>query len=196
LTPLTDNFPHPSISASTSASALRRLIDEASDLIDSPTATHVLTLLLDALFSHLTDQVLLSQAFKLPLSAGETAPRVQEIPDDPSANPADPIQAKAKLANILAVVTRQAHAIGSGVPNEYVQAMEEVREVEAFAAVVYSCNWEFEGIGKTMEGQATGESGTTEAPAEAVESAQEASGGLVHATWGLLESVWGRVAGT
>jgi peroxin-3 len=41
-------------------------------------------------------------------------------------------------------MTRQAHSIGNGVPNPYLQAMEQVRELEAFAVVVYSSNFEFE----------------------------------------------------
>lgn len=41
------------------------------------------------------------------------------------------------------MLTRQAHAIGNGSnpPNEYVSAMEnEVKELEAFAAVIYASN--------------------------------------------------------
>ena len=136
---------------------LRRLLDETSDLIDSPTFTYILTLLLDTTFSHLTDEKLRSQAFKLPLAL--TAPsrpidpseRFQEVFDSMSESASnanlDPSQAKAKLATILAVVTRQAHSIGDGVSNDYVQAMESVKELEAFAAVIYSSDFEFEAEG-------------------------------------------------
>jgi peroxin-3 len=48
------------------------------------------------------------------------------------------------LPKILSVLTRQAHVIGDGMPNEYLQKMETVRDLEAFAAVVYSSNWEQE----------------------------------------------------
>lgn len=54
---------------------------------------------------------------------------------------------KAKLATVLAVMTREAHNIGNGTapPNEYIIAMEQgVRELEAFAAVVYSSNFDLE----------------------------------------------------
>jgi peroxin-3 len=54
---------------------------------------------------------------------------------------------KTKLANVLAVLARQAHVIGNGTspPNIYVTAMDQgVRELEAFAAVVYSSNFDFE----------------------------------------------------
>jgi peroxin-3 len=69
---------------------------------------------------------------------------------------------KVLLPKCLSVLTRQAHAIGAGAgagadggaaaaaaapappPNEYLQAMESVRDLEGFAALVYSSNWENE----------------------------------------------------
>ncbi|RKF56960.1 Peroxisomal biogenesis factor 3 [Golovinomyces cichoracearum] len=113
-------------------SALRRLLDETSDLIESPPFTHVITLLLDDGFSTLVDQKVCQQAYKIPPVSENPDIRVQEILDT------KPV----KLPIILAVLTRQAHAIGNGNPNEYLQSMEQVRELEAFAAVVYSSNWE------------------------------------------------------
>lgn len=115
----------------TSAS-LRRLLDETSDLIDSPQFSHLLTLLLDAGFSTLVDGKVAQQAFKVvPPSSVD---RIHEI-----------IEPKpAKLPIVLATLTRAAHQIGNGMPNEYLQAMELVGGLEAFAAVVYSSNWETE----------------------------------------------------
>jgi peroxin-3 len=116
---------------------LRRLLDETSDLVDSPPFTHVLTLLLDAGFSLLVDQKISQQSFKVPPTsdiADLNSPQAQEVVD------ARPV----KLPIVLATLTRQAHKIGNGVPNEYLQAMEQVRDLEAFAAVVYSSNWETE----------------------------------------------------
>jgi len=123
-----------------SASPLRRLLDETSDLIDSPPFSRVLTLLLDAGYSTLVDGKIAQQAFKMPAPQPEdislSGPRVVEIETE---------GLKAvKLPVVLAVLTKQAHSIGNGVPNEYLQSMEQVRELEAFAAVVYSCNWEAE----------------------------------------------------
>ncbi|KAF2651138.1 Peroxin-3 [Lophiostoma macrostomum CBS 122681] len=122
-------------SSAAASSSLRRLIDETSDLIDSPSFTHVLTHILDAAFSHLVDTKIAQLSYKIPPTSASTA-RVQEI-----VNPAD---AKAKVANSLAVFCRQAHAIGTGANNEYLTAIESVRDLEAFAAVVYSSNFEFE----------------------------------------------------
>jgi len=120
-----------------SINPLRRLVDETSDLIESPPFSHVLTRLLDAGFSTLVDQKIAQQAFKMPASSDVPeldAPRVTEVFDP------KPV----KLPIVLAILTRQAHSIGNGVPNEYLQAMEQVKDLEAFAAVVYSSNWESE----------------------------------------------------
>jgi peroxin-3 len=132
----TEDSPPGSISSS-GPTPLRRLLDETSDLIDSPPFSHVLTKLLDAGFSTLVDQKISQQAFKVPPTpevADLDSPRVTEVFD------AKPV----KLPIVLAILTRQAHSIGNGVPNEYLQSMEQVRDLEAFAAVVYSSNWESE----------------------------------------------------
>ena len=177
---------------------LRRLLDETSDLIESPPATHILTLLLDTLFSHLTDHVLRVQAFKIPLPTPSTpSERITEILDV-----SDAAASKAKLATILAVISRQAHAIGNGVPNEYVQAMEGVKQVEAFAAVVYSSHFEVEGPVRDdevrIEEEIRREDERAAEEVAKVENETLARGtvsGVVGATWGMWDSVWGRVVG-
>jgi peroxin-3 len=118
----------------TTTTSLRRLIDETSDLIDSPSFTYVLTQLLDAAFSHLIDVKISQLSYKIPPISDNQA-RVQEIVGSDT---------KAKVANSLAVFCRQAHSIGSGANNEYLAAIESVGGLEAFAAVVYSSNFEFE----------------------------------------------------
>lgn len=122
------------VTSPTTATSLRRLIDETSDLIDSPAFTHVLTRLLDAAFSHLIDVKISQLSYKIPPISESTA-RVQEIVGS---------DVKAKVASSLAVFCRQAHNIGSGANNEYLAAIEQVRDLEAFAAVVYSSNFEVE----------------------------------------------------
>jgi len=118
----------------TTTTSLRRLIDETSDLIDSPAFTHVLTQLLDAAFSHLVDVKISQLSYKIPPISDNNA-RIQEIVGS---------DVKAKVANSLAVFCRQAHSIGSGANNEYLAAIEAVGGLEAFAAVVYSSNFEYE----------------------------------------------------
>ncbi|KAH7087452.1 Peroxin-3 [Paraphoma chrysanthemicola] len=153
----------------TTTVSLRRLIDETSDLIDSPSFTHVLTLLLDAAFSHLVDTKISHLSYKIPPVSESTA-RVHEIVGS---------DVKAKVANSLAVFCRQAHSIGSGANNEYLAAIEQVRDLEAFAAVVYSSNFEFEspeGAVITRPGTAEGLEGKP-----AIASAEDS-----------FESAWGK----
>jgi hypothetical protein len=45
---------------------------------------------------------------------------------------------KVKLANAAAGMTREAHAVANGIPNEYLGNMEEVRELSALCAIIYS----------------------------------------------------------
>ena len=200
----------PSIAPGVSA-PLRRLLDETADLIDSPMFTHVLTLLLDATFSQLADTRLRSEAYKIPPLAAEPSPstRITEVTET------NPATASTKLATILAVMTREAHKIGSGVPNEYVQATESVNELEGFAAVVYSSNFEVEAglqMGSIPDSSPPGsedEAGLREkglegmSAAEAEEALAEEQDegilgratGILDAAWGGFGSAWGKVTG-
>lgn len=148
-------------SSPTSTASLRRLLDETSDLIEAPAFTHVLTQLLDAGFGTLLDTKLAQTAFDLP----PPQPSEPAASSSPPTQPPQTIDAsgvaivgpeqlrqrqrsetKVLLPKCLSVLTRQAHAIGAGAPspNEYLQAMEAVRDLEGFAALVYSSNWENE----------------------------------------------------
>lgn len=136
-------------SSSQTASKLRHLLDETADLIDSPSFSLVLTLLNNEGFSTLIDQRCAADAFKAPTSNPE-AP-LQSFDSVATVVPlAANSERKTKLANLLAVMTRQAHVIGNGAhpPNEYLVAMDQnVRELEAFSAVVYSSNFDLELLG-------------------------------------------------
>ncbi len=189
--------------ASTSSSApimssgmtpLRRLLDETSDLIDSPPFSHVLTLLLDAGFSTLVDQKIAQQAFKVPPTPDENdmdASRVVEIFEPKPA----------KLPTILAILSRQAHSIGNGVPNEYLQSMESVRDLEAFAAVVYSSNWENEispmnEEGSTVFVQKDGPAGPEIVPSAALVQESTLESTIDLGTASTFESAWGKAVDT
>lgn len=124
--------------------SLRKLLDETSDLVDSPTFTHVLTLILNACFSHLIDERIATEAFKV--KTADPAARVIEITGS-----------KCKVAQTLAVFCRQAHVIAAGsgevdelsavggtITNEYLATIDQVKDLEAFAAVIYSSNFDFE----------------------------------------------------
>lgn len=126
------------------AAKLRHLLDETADLIESPSFAHVVTLLNNEGFSTLVEQKCATDAFK-PSSTLETVP--QSFDSVTTVIPAGTSEPKAKLAIILAVMARQAHVIGNGAnpPNEYLVAMEQgVKELDAFAAVVYSSNFDME----------------------------------------------------
>lgn len=142
----TTSSTQPDASASPSSETpLRRLLDETSDLIESPAFSHVLTLLLDAGFRTLLHKKVLPGAFELPATTFITpvgSEVVQLVGHQAAATAAS--GKVVLLPKILSVLTRQAHAIGNGMPNEYLQEMEQVRDLEAFAAVVYSSNWENE----------------------------------------------------
>ncbi|KAF1812030.1 Peroxin-3-domain-containing protein [Eremomyces bilateralis CBS 781.70] len=199
----------PSSSPTTTAStplispSLRRLLDETSDLIDSPPFSSVLTQLLDAGFTHLTHNKIAPQAFRIP-PVSASAERIVEL--------VDPANAKTKIASTLPVYLRQAHAIGAGdvggvgadqglglagaltgvseagtqAPgsNEYLAAMEAVRELEAFAAVVYSSNFEYEVAEAAPEGDVVGRVERLEVPG-GVESRPSTAG----------TGIWGMVGG-
>lgn len=196
--PTSPSQPNTSTQA-TSSPSLRRLLDETSDLIESPPFTQILTLLLDIAFSHLTDHNLRREAFKLsplnPISAA-SEPRISDITLQN-----DPAKASTKLATILAVLTRQAHAIGHGLPNEYAQAMEGVREMEAFAAVIFTEGFELdapEPRGGTPshnpESELPRETGArSRGPADGGEA--QPTGGMVSRAWAGFEGVWDRVTG-
>jgi len=99
------------------------------------------------MFSHLIDTRVIAQLYPQPRQHSPSSstssapqPRIQELDSSVTVVPGEP---RVKLANILAIITRQAHAIGNGndPPNEYVSTAEaEVKELEAFAAVIYASN--------------------------------------------------------
>ncbi|KAJ5183074.1 hypothetical protein N7492_000690 [Penicillium capsulatum] len=133
-------------SSSQTASKLRHLLDETADLIDSPSFSFVLTLLNNECFSTLVDVKCANEAFKT-----STTPENAQQSFDSVATviPPSTAERKTKLANLLAVMARQAHVIGNGThaPNEYLNAMDQVRELEAFSAVIYSSNFDLELLG-------------------------------------------------
>ncbi|EWC45066.1 hypothetical protein DRE_06205 [Drechslerella stenobrocha 248] len=129
-----------------SSAPLHRLLDETSDLIDSPPGRDVLNQLFEAGFAVLLEEKLAEQAFKvvvMPMPGVGQDGRVQEVVEVPP-------DAKTKVANVLAVVTRQAHLIGNGIPNEYLKAMEKQPDLTGFSAIIYS-NFDMSKALPTME---------------------------------------------
>jgi peroxin-3 len=127
--------------------SLRRLLDETSDLIDSPNSSAVMRKMLDAGFDFLLEK-LADGAFKqkdmaLPpvITAENRITPMRDGDEERALMESD--AATTKFASVLAVLTRLGHLIGSGVPNEYLQVIEQQKELEAFSALVYSSNFEF-----------------------------------------------------
>ncbi|KAF9890930.1 peroxin [Aspergillus nanangensis] len=136
-------------STTQTASNLRHLLDETADLIESPTFTRILMLLNNECIETLIQQCTVD-AFKS-ATPQPAATEPQSFSSLATVVPgADSSEPKTKLANVLAVMSRQAHVIGNGTnpPNLYVTAMDQgVRELEAFAAVMYSSNFDIELLG-------------------------------------------------
>ena len=149
----------PAPDSPTSTISLRRLLDETADLIESPPFSHVLTQLLDSSFSHLLDRKLAQAVFDVP-----TTPPASSASGGLLGPPLPPTSKAVLLPKILSVLTRQAHVIGNGMPNEYLQEMEAVPDLEGFAAVVYSSNWESEIARDGEAAFAPSTSGTSGAP--------------------------------
>lgn len=195
----TSQDPMNAASSTSSNASLRRLLDETSDLIDSPTFTHVFTQVLNATFSHLIDYRVATEAFKISPPAPDSLSRVTEISDK-----------KCKFAQTLAVFCRQAHVIaaGSSEPddlvaaesvgsqvNEYLGAIDQVKDLEAFAAVIYSSNFEFEAADRQQDGAdyaaPTGQvHAPAPAPTQSAETPAQASAGALSIEE--MDHVWNR----
>lgn len=123
--------------------------------------------------------------------------------------PVQETQPKIELVNILAVMTRQAYVIGSGVPNEYVQALDEIRDLEAFAAVVYSSRFELDAMGENIDPRTNLTAGAGNVTnddisdrdrrrgngTESVEESEEGTG-LMNKASSVFENVWDRAVGS
>ncbi|KAJ5134213.1 Peroxin-3 [Penicillium atrosanguineum] len=118
-------------SSSQTASKLRHLLDETADLIDSPSFSFVLTLLNNEGFSTLIDSKCTDEAFKAS-PVPETTP--QSFDSMATVVPPITTERKTKLANLPSC---------DGSPGP--PAMDQnVRELEAFSAVIYSSNFDLE----------------------------------------------------
>ncbi|GAA5950079.1 hypothetical protein JCM3765_004187 [Sporobolomyces pararoseus] len=138
-------FSSPSPSESSSSDSLiprplRSLLNETSDFLLSPDGSLVLTLTLDRLFSLSISK--LEPAFSTPISAstsclgdGARGARFEDVTEK-----------QTKLASLLPVLTRlsaaglegQAGVLRGGHGNEFVEAIDDIRELREFVAIVYA----------------------------------------------------------
>jgi len=117
----------------TASPALRQMLDETSDLLDSPVAGVVVRTMLDSGFGLLVGERVGSQVFRkqVPIAAaavgeqssggegGSMVPRIEVT--DPSGGEKIGVLVEGKLSNVLAVMKREAAMIGGRAPNEYLQ---------------------------------------------------------------------------
>ncbi|BGP38296.1 peroxin [Rhodotorula kratochvilovae] len=120
--------------------SLRSLLNETNDALDSPDGALVRALSLDRVFALVVEK--LEPAFTTP------APGADE---SRGARFEDVTEKQARLAGILPLVTRLAASEGgvlsSGVNgNEFVDALEDVRELREFSAVLYG-SWDRDNLG-------------------------------------------------
>ncbi|KAK3845191.1 MAG: Peroxin-3 [Linnemannia gamsii] len=113
---------------------LRNLLDETRDFIDSADFTTVLSSTLATTFArfNLALQPTFNPFLLSPPQTNSSSAVIAEIEDDEDIDRAVP------LASLLPVIARQAHLIINGVPNEYVESLAMVKELQAFSAIVYS----------------------------------------------------------
>ncbi|GAA5902772.1 hypothetical protein JCM8208_007060 [Rhodotorula glutinis] len=123
--------------------SLRSLLNETNDALDSPDGALVRALSLDRLFALVVER--LEPAF-----SAQGAGAGGASADDRGARFEDVTEKQARLASLLPLVTRLSSADGgvlsSGVnSNEFVEALEEVRELREFSAVLYG-SWDRDNI--------------------------------------------------
>ncbi|KAI8368180.1 Peroxin-3 [Radiomyces spectabilis] len=114
--------------------ALRRLLDETRDFIDSPDFLSVLTSCLDEVFAIFDRHALAKNLAPIVDPMVANSSRIEEIPADSVLQ--QPSVKKLTLANLLPSISRQAHLVIAG--NEYLNAFAYIKELQAFSAFVYT----------------------------------------------------------
>lgn len=120
---------------------LRALLDETKDIIESQDFGTILALCIDRVFETFFDSLNptfgIQKTGKLdstvpvePLSALES--RFQEITEEMQHGK------RVRLASLFPLVSRQSQMAIRGVPNEYIEALADSKELRAFSAVLYA----------------------------------------------------------
>ena len=182
------------VSNPVSTPALRRLLDETADILESPIFHNVLTLLLDAGFSRLIDDRVRVDVYKA--TSPNQAPELQ----DQSATVGEAPRQSVKFASILAAITKEAHQIGRGSPNEYVQTFETIEDLDGLAAVIYSSNFETAHDHARNSQESSTDDGylrdVTEDPLQELQPTMiDRAANLADTAWSGFESVWAKLTG-
>ncbi|KAG0216140.1 Peroxin-3 [Mortierella sp. GBAus27b] len=110
---------------------LRNLLDETRDFIDSPDFATVLSSSVATTFArfNLSLQPTFSPFLTSPPRSTDSG--IEEITQGDA-------DCSIPLATLLPLVSRQVHLIINGVPNDYLDALSMVKDLQAFSAIVYS----------------------------------------------------------
>ncbi|GAA6055982.1 hypothetical protein JCM3770_000761 [Rhodotorula araucariae] len=125
--------------------SLRSLLNETNDALDSPDGVLVRALVLDRAFSLVVEKLEPAFATAAPGTSADAADESR------GARFEDVTEKQARLASVLPLVTRLAAGDGgvlaSGVNgNDFVEALEDVRELREFSAVLYG-SWDRDNLG-------------------------------------------------
>lgn len=118
------------------------LIDETKDVIESSDFSRLLKLSLDTVFGVFEGTLRPTFGVEPRAIASDTSPveliKIQEIKDDD-----EEVEKgrRIRLATLFPAVARQSQLAIHGVPNEYVDALSDIKELRAFSAVLYS-SWD------------------------------------------------------
>ncbi|ORX88320.1 Peroxin-3 [Basidiobolus meristosporus CBS 931.73] len=115
---------------------LRMLLDEVKDFLDSPDFVVVRQSCLDEAFSFLSYNM--RSTFVLKGADTRPSPKLYELDsaEDPIAD--QTTERAVPLVSLLPVISRQVHHIINGVPNNYVEILCSVKELQSYSAIVYS----------------------------------------------------------
>lgn len=129
---------------------LRHLLDETADFVESPNAAEVIKRLVHTGLTVIVNKIAIMYPQSDP-SAGLVASGNGTNGAGSASGEEMLFMPRVKLASILANITRQATALGQGgsplEPNEYINAMVNVPELDAFSAIVYS-NFDWRSLDK------------------------------------------------
>jgi peroxin-3 len=111
---------------------LRNLLDETRDFIDSPDFATVMSSTIATTFArfNLALQPTFNPFLLSPPKSTDSG--IEEIADE------DDMDRAVSLVTLLPLVGRQVHLIINGVPNEYVESLSMVKDLQTFSAIVYS----------------------------------------------------------
>ncbi|CAG8439791.1 12096_t:CDS:2 [Ambispora leptoticha] len=102
---------------------LRKLLDESKDYLDSEDFRDVLAACLDSVFSLLNSNM---------YSRFLAVPKSEENDDS------ERLERLVALARLLPDISKEAHAVINGVPNRYLEAVKNVKQLQELSAIIYS----------------------------------------------------------